>query len=67
MYVQSNKGDGLVSDKRRANGEKVQSIEIHYRFIGNLTDGRMGQQFNKKSNLAVKTDFVGYLQKETSM
>jgi len=39
----------LVGDKRKVNGEKVQSIEIHYRFIGNLTDGGM-EQVNKKSS-----------------
>ncbi len=39
----------LVGDKHRVNGEKVQSIEIHYRFIGNLTDGGM-EQVNKKSS-----------------
>ena len=33
----------LVGDKRRVNGEKVQSIEIHYRFIGNLTDSGNGE------------------------
>ena len=33
----------LVGDKRRVNGEKVQSIEIHYRFIGNLTDNGNGE------------------------
>ena len=38
----------LVGDKHRVNGEKVQSIEIHYRFIGNLTDDGM-EQVNKKS------------------
>lgn len=27
-----------VGDKRKVNGEKVQSIEIHYRFIGNLSE-----------------------------
>ena len=39
----------LVGDKRKVNGEKVQSIEIHYRFIGNLTDNGM-EQVNKKSS-----------------
>ena len=39
----------LVGDKHRVNGEKVQSIEIHYRFIGNLTDDGM-EQVNKKSS-----------------
>ena len=33
----------LVGDKRRVNGEKVQCIEIHYRFIGNLTDSGNGE------------------------
>ena len=33
----------LVGDKCRVNGEKVQSIEIHYRFIGNLTDSGNGE------------------------
>lgn len=28
-----------VGDVRKVNGEKVQSIEIHYRFIGSLPDG----------------------------
>ncbi len=39
----------LVGDKHKVNGEKVQSIEIHCRFIGNLTDGGM-EQVNKKSS-----------------
>ena len=34
----------LVGDKHRVNGEKVQSIEIHYRFIGNLTDSGNGEK-----------------------
>ena len=33
----------LVGDKCWVNGEKVQSIEIHYRFIGNLTDSGNGE------------------------
>ena len=33
----------LAGDKRRVNSEKVQCIEIHYRFIGNLTDSGNGE------------------------
>ena len=39
----------LVGAKHKVNGEKLQSIEIHYRFIGNLTDNGM-EQVNKKSS-----------------
>ncbi len=41
----------LVGDKRRVNGEKVQSIEIHYRFIGNLTDSGNGETIQLKIQL----------------
>ena len=30
-----------VGDVRKVDGEKVQSIEIHYRFIGSLPDGAL--------------------------
>lgn len=32
-----------VGNKHRVNGEKVQSIEIHYRFIGSLSEGGSGE------------------------
>ena len=53
-----------VGDVRKVDGEKVQSIEIHYRFIGSLSDGAGKYQFltenpNLQNNLAVNITLVG--------